>query len=122
MSLSNTVENEMLTDFLTRHPNLYLALSTTNPGEDGSGITEPVGGSYARASVGDVTLSGGQLICDNDIMFATSTADWGTIIYVGVFDAVSGGVFLGSSSTTPTAAWPGTLFYIFADTAIMQLD
>lgn len=122
MSLSNTVENEMLTDFLTRHPNLYLALSTANPGEDGSTIAEPSSGSYARLSVGDVTITGNIITNDNAGQFPLSTADWGTITYIAVFTAASGGTFLGSASITPVAAPTGTLFILQADTTIMSMD
>lgn len=119
MSLSDAVENEMLTDFLTRHPTLKLALSTTNPGEDGSGITEPVGGNYARADIGDITLSGSSISNDDPIMFPQSGSDWSTLTHVGVFD--SSGNFCGSAAVTPTACPAGTIIVVAAETDIITI-
>ncbi len=123
MSLSNTVETEMLTDFLTRHPTLYLALSTADPGEDGSTISEPSAGTgYVRQLVGAVTLSGSTISNNNDIQFPAATGDQGTLTYGALFTAGSGGTFLGYASITSTPCPAGTVIVVAASTPLMTLD
>jgi hypothetical protein len=65
-----------------------VGLSTTTVVQDGTGITEPVGNAYARASVANVAaqwtqaaVSGGgyQASNTNAISFPTATGSWGTI-------------------------------------------
>lgn len=76
---------------------IYIGLSTTDPGADGTGFTEPVGGAYARQSyANDVTnwpaASSGQKT--NGVLidgYAVASADWGTITHWGIFLAASGG-------------------------------
>lgn len=106
MSLSNYLE-----DALVRHivgktafsqlSYLYIALSTANPGEDGSSIAEPSGGAYVRyqiAPTGWAALSTGSLDNTGTVTFAQATASWGTITHHGIFDATTGGNFLGSGT------------------------
>jgi hypothetical protein len=104
MSLSNTVENEMLLDFVTRHPVLWLTLSITDPGDTGLTIDEPSTGGYVRMLVGAVTVTGSELTNDVLITFPTSSADCGTINYGALFDDEVAGVFLGSGVITATPA------------------
>lgn len=82
---------------------LYLALFTETPNEDGTGGTEVDGGSYARQKVGpsdDVwdppsqTGSSGRYANAQDIAFPEPTADWGTVVSFGLFDAQTGGNLL----------------------------
>lgn len=79
----------------------YMALLLTEPDEDDDGTTinEPSGGSYARASVTNnvtnfPTPTVGVMTNGTDVTFATATADWGLIKYVGICDAVSAGDLL----------------------------
>ena len=122
MSLSNTVENEMLTDFLTRHPVLYLALSTADPGEAGASIAEPVGNGYARQLIPAVTISGNLLLNDDAVVFPMATGNQGTLTHSALFSAVTGGTFLGSGIFTSTPCPVGTVIIIPQDTAIVSLD
>lgn len=80
--------------------NWYVGLSSTVPVRDGTNITEPSTGSYARVStnanttdwIEGTTASYRQNAAS--IAFTTATADWlsGTQLLWGViFDAVSGG-------------------------------
>lgn len=78
---------------------LYFALSTALFSE--SGPTEPVGGSYARASLANNTsnwpaASGSPTskASGADATFATPTAGWGTIKSVYVLDASTAGNWL----------------------------
>jgi len=120
MSLSNTVENEAVQDFLTRHPVLWVGLSTTSPGEDGSGATEPSGGGYVRMLVGDVTIVDNTFTNDDAIVFPQSGADWGTIAYGMLYD--DDDAFCGSGGITPTACPPGTTIVIPAGTTLFSQD
>jgi hypothetical protein len=85
---------------------LYLALSTADPLDDGSGLTEPGGGSYARLAVANnatnfpaatgttpTTKSNGV-----QFDFVTATASWGVITHMAIMDAAVGGNMLGHAS------------------------
>jgi len=83
------------TDIGAPPANVYIALYTTAT-DDASGGTEVTGGSYARAAVsttGGWSAPGVAGLTDNvaDIVFATASANWGTITHVAVYDAVTGG-------------------------------
>lgn len=89
----------------TSPTNVYFALSTTTINDDGSGMTEPSGGSYARKQVAcNVTnfpaSSGGAIANGTAITFATATASWGTIVDFAIMDALSGGNMLGFATLT----------------------
>ena len=76
----------------------YIALSTTIPEPDASGVTEPsAGANYARAIITNLNFSAPGTIAfvttttnDVDITFNESTAGWGTIQAFAAFSAASG--------------------------------
>lgn len=71
---------------------LYVALSTTDPGKSGSGITEPVAMGYARVLHDDWTVGSDSVaINSSDITFAAATGVWGTISNFAIYDALTGG-------------------------------
>jgi hypothetical protein len=77
---------------------MYLAAFTTTPALDGTGGVEVSGGSYARFSLtpssfwGAITGATPSVISNaGTISFATATADWGTVLSIGLFSASSGG-------------------------------
>lgn len=80
----------------------YYALSTTTPNPNGTGFTEPVGGSYlriakTRASPFGSAVSGSPSTIQNsssEIRWPLATGSWGTVTYWGIFDAASGGNLL----------------------------
>jgi hypothetical protein len=72
---------------------IYVALFTTDPTDAGSG-TQVSGGSYARTAVTFGAPSGGVSLSNADCTFPTCTASWGTVGYIGLFDALSGGNML----------------------------
>lgn len=86
--------------------NVYVALFTVAPtSRAGTGGTEVSGGSYARQAIAStawqaVATSGSgltaieQLAQTNAITFPTATANWGTVVGIGLYDAVTGGNFL----------------------------
>lgn len=77
---------------------LYVALFTAAPSDSGGG-TEVTGGSYARVAVTNNTTnfpnatgtSPTSKSNGTTITFPTATANWGTVVAFGIFDASSGG-------------------------------
>lgn len=83
--------------------NLHFGLSSTDPLDDGSGKTEPSGGSYARVSMTNnatnfPAASGGSKSNGTAITFPTASASWGALGYFIVMDQGSGGNYLGGGS------------------------
>ena len=74
---------------------LYVALYTVIPSDTGGG-TEVTGGSYARQTA-TFTVSGTSPTTATNaaaIEYPTATADYGTVVAVGVLDALTGGNLL----------------------------
>ena len=77
---------------------LYFALFTSAPSDSGGG-TEVTGGSYARVGVTNNTtnfpnVSGTSPTSKSNgtvITFPTASANWGTVVAFGIFDASSSG-------------------------------
>lgn len=98
------------TAFGTAPTTVYVALFTTNPtADDGTGAVEVSGGAYARASI--TTSSGWSAISGSGVSphqisnagvvtFATPTANWGTVIGIGIYDALTAGNLLYWNSIT----------------------
>ncbi len=80
---------------------LYVALYTVAPTDTGGG-TEVSGGSYARES-GAFTVSGTNPTTASNtaaIEYPTATADYGTVVAVGILDASSSGNLLAYANLT----------------------
>jgi len=98
-SFSNFLENELLDHLFAggtyATPSKYIALSTADPTEDGSGLAEPEGGSYARVQVTawDAAASGATANT-NEISFPQATGSWGTITHFAIMDALTAGNML----------------------------
>lgn len=81
----------------TMPTNWYVGLMTTAPNDTGTGFTEVSTGSYARVTVAaaswNAATAGEPTVADNTstITFPTATADWGTIVAFGLWDATSSG-------------------------------
>ena len=85
----------------------HFALLTTNTDDDGSPLVEVTGGSYARVAVtrslanfagtqaaGSTTAStgtSGTTSNNASIQYPAPTANWGTVVGIGIYDAASGG-------------------------------
>ena len=85
------------TDMPTAPATIYLALSTADPLDDGSGVAEPVAGVYARQviTLGAVTQVGGRAQATNSVQIDfVSTAAWGLITHAAIYDALSAGNLL----------------------------
>jgi len=74
---------------------LYVALYTVAPSDTGGG-TEVSGGAYARQTAAFSVSGTNQTTASNTaaIEYPTATADYGTVVAVGVFDASSSGNLL----------------------------
>lgn len=77
---------------------LYLGLYTVAPDDTGGG-TEVSGNAYARQTVA-FTVSGDTASNNAAVEFPTSTGSWGTIVAVGVFDALTTGNLLAYGNLT----------------------
>lgn len=111
MSFSNYLELEVLDHIFGKGsytpPTIYVGLSTADPGDDASGLAEPSGGSYARVATSGSdwnAASSGAIDNANAVEFPQATASWGTITYVALFDASSGGNMLISGALTASKA------------------
>jgi hypothetical protein len=112
-SKSNYLENAILNHVLggqtyTPPATVYVALFTAAPGEAGGG-TEVSGGGYSRVAVANnttnwPTTSNGQKSNANAITFPQATANWGTIVAWGLFDAATGGNLLYYGDVSPSRA------------------
>lgn len=98
--ISNYLENKIInhvlrnTAYTTPGTSVYVALYTSNPGEDNSG-TEASGGDYARIQVTAWNApSNGATYNSNAINFATASASWGEITHIGILDLDTGGNLL----------------------------
>lgn len=106
MGLTDFTVNEILDQLFgaaayTAPATLYAAALLVLPvdADTGSTIVEPTGGSYARKSLTNnltnfAAAASRLKQTDQDITFATATADWGIIIAVGLVDASSAGNLL----------------------------
>ena len=80
---------------------LYVALYTVAPDDTGGG-TEVTGGSYARQT-STFTVSGTDPTTATNaaaIEYPTATGDYGTVVAVGILDALSGGNLLAYADLT----------------------
>ncbi len=75
--------------------NIYIALSTADPTEDGSGLAEPGSGNYARKVFNTWNTAAGRAITNNGaITFNTANAAWGNITHYAIIDTITGGNML----------------------------
>lgn len=109
---------------------LYIALGTsaTTPAEGGTGFTEPSGNAYARVAMTNnatnfPAASGGAKTTGTDITFPTATGSWGTIRYVGIYDADTAGHLLGwAQLAADQAINTNNIFKILAGDLDITLD
>jgi hypothetical protein len=115
-SLSNYAENKWLDHILkttsfTVPTNLYVALSTADPGESGSGLAEPSGNGYARTLMNSWATAASRATSNSGaVTFPAATGSWGTITHYAIFDASTAGNMIGYGSlTTPNAVVNGNV-------------
>jgi len=96
----------------TRPTAWYVALYTVAPSDSGGG-TEVSGGGYARQTVAFAAATSGAGTTSNtgDVSWTASGAAFGTVVAIGIFDAVSGGNLLwhGNMTASKTIADGDTL-------------
>ena len=99
-SKSTAFKNKLLDHSLkgtayTQPTHIYLGLIKTQSADAAPG-TEVTGGSYARQIVDTWhAAAAGASYNENDVTFPTAPADWGTVTGMALFDALTGGNFLG---------------------------
>jgi len=116
MSLSNAVKSDLLDAYfnstaLSPPANVYIGLSSTAPAEDGTNVTEPSTGSYARVTVvnngaawNSATVADPS-VKDNaaEIAFPESTAAWlasASLTHFVIYDAATAGNYIGGGALT----------------------
>lgn len=123
MPISDFLDQMLIQHFLfetyTPPEYVYVFVSTTTPGQNGSNVTEPTDSAYARVKVpwgpsywGAATnqpTSGFAAANLVTITFPTASVAWGTLTYGGLFDALTGGNFLGSGILTMSPPQPITI-------------
>ncbi len=96
--MSNYLENALVNATLrntsyTSPTTVYVALYTTDPTDADTG-TEVSGNGYARQSVTFSAPSNGATSNSAAVEFPQATGSWGTVAYIGLRDASSGGNLL----------------------------
>jgi len=96
--MSNYLENALINVTLrntafTAVAAPYVALFTSDPTDAGTG-TEVSGGSYARTAVTMGAPSNGVSTNSADVTFPTATGSWGTVGWIGIYDASTSGNLL----------------------------
>ena len=96
--MSNYLESALINGTLrgttyTAPTTVYLGLYTSDPTDANTG-SEVSGGSYVRKAITFGAPSNGVSLNTAAIEFDQATADWGTIGWVGILDAVSSGNLL----------------------------
>ena len=133
--LSDYAEDQVLQAWfggqaMTLPSDLYMALSTSAPNDDGTNVNEPVGNNYARAQVSNIPgewtapAGAGQTDNINDIVFNQATGGaWGIVTHVAVYDALTGGNMLWSGALLASKVInDGDQFKFPAGTLIASLD
>jgi hypothetical protein len=102
----------------------YVGLSTSTINFDGTGATEPTGiGSYARVALTNnktnwAVASNGVLTNATAVNFAESSASWGTVTNVGLWDALTAGNIWWFDALSPSRAVASLTTVIFSVGAI----
>lgn len=133
-SMADYLELKALDHFLggpdyTRPTTVWVALFTATPNDAGGG-TEVTGGSYARASVTNNSTNwpaatGTTAVKANGtaVTFPLATVAWGTVGWIGIFDAASAGNLLfWGSILTPRAVAIGDTPSFAIGTITITLD
>lgn len=100
MPFFNTIKGNILASYFGSSATemgtpLEIGLSTTEPQGDGTGITEPVGGSYTRLSVAntdaewDLSAAGDFIENVNEQSFPIATGAWGIIGWFVIYESGS---------------------------------
>jgi hypothetical protein len=96
--ISNYLEDALINGTLrattfTAPAAVYVSLHTADPTDAGTG-TEVSGGSYIRQAATFAAPSNGSSATDADVTFPQATGNWGTIGWIGIWDADTTGNML----------------------------
>lgn len=108
-NLTDFTENKILEHSVgrtawTAPTHTYLALYTVSPTDSTAG-TEVTGGNYARVQLAWGAASGGQISITSSARFpatGSASANFGTVVAMGICDAASGGNLLWYAPLSPT--------------------
>ena len=104
----------------------WLGLSSTSPGVDGTGVSEPSGGTSGYARVQLTTLSEptyGTISNTGAVSFNESTAPWGTMTHYVIYDApTSGNLLMFGALTISRAVEQNTVITIRAEELTITLE
>jgi hypothetical protein len=121
------LENKLLDHVLnntsyTSPTTVFVGLFTATPTDTTSG-TEVTGGSYVRQTLSVSTASEGVVTSDADITFPQCTADWGTVVALGIHDAVSSGnLLMYTDLTTSKTIETGDILKVSTGDLTVTLD
>jgi hypothetical protein len=128
MSLTNAFETSTLkylltTDTVTRPTAWYIGLFTSDPTDTGVAGTEVSGSGYARTAA-TFSVTGNTASNTAGIEFpAASGGAWGTVGWIGIMDASSGGnMIIHAALTTAKAIADGDVFRIPTGDLDVTLD
>lgn len=119
-SLSNYAELKWLdhglkTTSYTQPTNIYVGLSTADPGEAGAGIAEPAGAAYARVVCNTWNAAASRATANTgSVTFAAASGSWGTITHWFLVDAITGGNMLAYGALTTANAVVSGNVVVFA--------
>jgi hypothetical protein len=105
---------------------VYIALYTSAPTAAGGG-TEVSGGAYARAAIANnaanfPAAAAGSKSNGTAVTFAQATAAWGTVVAVGIFDALTNGnlLYFATLTTPRTVASSDTVSFPIGSLVISE--
>lgn len=110
-------------EYHLRSAAVYVALFTTLPDDAGSGGVEVSGGAYVRKQVTFAGAANGQTSNTADLIWDQATADWGSVVGFGIYDALVAGnpLYLDYLSNGPVDVVGGRdQFMIPAGTLVVQ--
>ena len=125
--MSNYLEQALINATLrnttyTSPATVYVALFTTDPTDAGTG-TEVSGGSYARQSVTFAAPSNGLSASNADVTFPQASASWGTVGWIGIYDALTtGNLLYHTALDVAKAIDTGDIFKIASGSLTAQLS
>jgi hypothetical protein len=121
VGLSSIGEARVIAPLIT---NVWVSLHTLDPANNGG--SEVVGGGYVRQGPVPFLSSGfNPTIASNNaiLTYPAATANWGTVNFFGLWDALSAGNFLGSGAITlPIPIQSGDTARFYANTLTVTVD
>jgi hypothetical protein len=124
--ISNYLEDALINGTLrattfTAPAAVYISLHTADPTDAGTG-TEVSGGSYIRQAATFDAPSNGASATDADVTFPQATGNWGTIGWIGIWDAqTTGNMLYHTALDTSKAIDTGDIFKIASGSLTVTL-